>query len=275
MRRPPELRARYGDWALVTGASAGIGAAFARALAREGISVVLVARREARLRELAAELVREHGVDTRVVAADLGAPEGVDAVVAAVADLDVAMLVNNAGVGYAGTFARQDPERLREMIELNCTAPVLLTRRLLERMLARGRGAVIVVASVAGRQPVPLHALYSATKAFDLVFGEAIWVELREQGVDVLALQPGPVATEFEQVAGERRAASLPEERPDDCVRHALFALGKRPLGRVGYVVDVGDGEREPLPSARGHGVHHARLHGEADSGRDALTRQP
>jgi len=134
--KPPELRARYGEWALVTGASAGIGAAFARALAREGISVALVARREARLRELAAELVREHGVDTRVVAADLGAPGGVDAVVAAVSDLDIAMLVNNAGVGYAGKLAKQNPERLREMIELNCTAPVLLTRRLLAQTLA-------------------------------------------------------------------------------------------------------------------------------------------
>jgi hypothetical protein len=227
--RPRPLSERYGEWALVTGASAGIGTAFAHALAREGHSVALVARREQRLRELAAELEREHGVRTRVIAADLATPDGIDKVAAAAAEIDLGVLVNNAGVGYAGAFHKQDLAKVRELIDLNCTAPVLLTHRVLQQMLPRGRGAVIVVASVAGRQPVPLHAVYSATKAFDLLFGESLWVELREHGIDVIVLQPGPVASEFEEVAGERRPPSVLDERPEDCVRFALTALGKRP----------------------------------------------
>jgi hypothetical protein len=227
--KSPALRERYGEWAVVTGASAGIGAAFARAFAREGMSVFLVARREDRLRELAAELSRDHGVQTRVLAADLSTRGGMEAVATAMRELEVAILVSNAGAGYAGSFHKQDLERLREIVELNCTASVVLTHRALEGMLARGRGAVIVVASVAGRQPVPLHAVYAATKAFDLFFGEALWVEQREHGIDILTLLPGPVASEFEEVAGESRAQTVVDELPENCVRHALAALGKRP----------------------------------------------
>ena len=227
-RRPP-LKDRYGKWALITGASAGIGMEFARALAREGFSCALVARREDRLRELAREIETNGGIETRVIAADLSRPDGVDQVVSAVADLEVGLLVNNAGVGYAGAFERQDPERLRSMIELNCIAPVVLTRRLLDPMIERRRGAVIVVGSVAGRQPVPLHGVYSATKAFDILFGESLWVELRGRGVDVTVLQPGPVATEFEEVAGERRSDPSIDEPPADCVRYAIDALGRQP----------------------------------------------
>src|SRR5262245_25400358 len=202
--RPP-LRERYGEWALVTGASAGIGVEFARAFAREGVSCVLSARREDRLRELAAELEKDHQVATRVVPVDLAAPDGADRLASAVADLDLAILVNNAGFGLAGRFDRCDPKRLREMLQVNCMAPVALTALALPRMLERGRGAVIITGSVAGRQALPLHGVYAATKAFDLLFGEALSVELREHGIDVLVLEPGPTETEFQQVAREDR----------------------------------------------------------------------
>jgi len=227
--KPLALRERYGPWALVTGASAGLGAAFARALAREGMSVVLVARRAERLEVLADELRQTCGVDARVIAADLSSVEEIERVARETSELDVAMLVNNAGVGYAGLFDKQVPQRLGTMIALNCTAPVLLTHHVLPRMLERRRGAVVVVASVAGRQPVPLHAVYSATKAFDLLFGEALWAEVRDRGVDVIVVQPGPVATEFEEVAGERRPEPASDERPQDCVQVALEALGHTP----------------------------------------------
>jgi short-subunit dehydrogenase len=221
------LRERYGEWAVVTGASAGIGAEFARQLARDGMSVVLAARREDRLRELAADIEREHPVKTRVVAADLSRPEQVDALADAVRDLDVALLVNNAGFGYQGRFDRQDQGRLLEMVALNCAAPVHLTHRLLPQLTSRyGRSAVIVTGSVAGRQPLPLHAVYAATKAFDLLFGEALSVELRDRGVDVLVLEPGPTDTEFQAEAGE-----IPHhgEPVADVVRTALDALGRQP----------------------------------------------
>ena len=149
----------------MTGASAGIGAEFARALARDGLSVVLTARREERLRELASELEKTYHVATRVVAEDLADPAGAGRVADAVADLEIAVLVNNAGFGASGRFDKLDPERLREMVTLNCLAPVLLTHRLLPGMLARGRGAIVITGSVAGRQGLPLHGVYSATKA--------------------------------------------------------------------------------------------------------------
>jgi NADP-dependent 3-hydroxy acid dehydrogenase YdfG len=177
------LRERYGEWALVTGASSGIGAAFARALAREGCSVVLSARRGERLEALAAEIAKECAVATRVVAVDLASPEGATQLVAAVEDLEIAVLVNNAGFGYAGRFERRDEQRLVEMIQVHCTAPLVLTHRLLPKMRSRGRGAVVFTGSLAAKQPMPLHATYAATKAFvELLGGSA---ELRGSGVDV------------------------------------------------------------------------------------------
>lgn len=222
----PSLRERYGEWALVTGASSGIGAAFARAFAREGVSCVLSARREDRLRELASELEKNHQVATRVVVADLAAPDGADRLAAAVADLDLALLVNNAGFGLAGRFDRCDAQRLREMVQVNCVAPVVLTAKLLPRLLERGRGAIVITGSVAGRQPIPLHGVYSATKAFDLLFGEALAVELRDRGIDVLVLEPGPTETEFQQVA---REIVHPGEPATSVVETALDALGRQP----------------------------------------------
>ena len=221
--RPP-LRERYGDWALVTGASAGIGAEFARALARDGLSVVLTARRAEKLRALASELEKTYHIATRVVAADLADPAGPGRVADAVADLEMAVLVNNAGFGASGRFEKLAPERLREMVQLNCLAPVLLSHRLLPGMLARGRGAIVITGSIAGRQGLPLHGVYSATKAFDLLFGESLAVELEDQGIDVLVLEPGSTETEFQQVANETPHAG---ESAAAVVAVALEALGR------------------------------------------------
>ena len=230
--RPP-LRERYGEWALVTGASAGIGAEFARALARDGLSLVLTARREDRLAELARELETNHRVATRVIAADLSRSEDVDRLAAAVSDLDVAVLVNNAGVGYSGAFAKQDTERLRAMVEVNCAAPVRLTSRLLPALLAReGKSAIVFSGSIAGRQPLPLHGLYGATKAFDLLLGEALAVELRGAGIDVLVLEPGVTETEFQQGAGQ---LAHPGDPVEGVVATALDALGRRPAVIPGW----------------------------------------
>jgi short-subunit dehydrogenase len=223
--RPP-LRERYGDWALVTGASAGIGAAFARAFAREGVSCVLTARREDRLRELAAELESRHGVKTRVVGVDLAEPGGAEELLRGVADLEIAILVNNAGFGGAGRFDKLDASWLRRMVELNCAVPVALTRALLPPMRERGRGAVVFVGSVAGCQPLPLHSLYAATKSFDNLLGEALWAEYRGSGVDCLSLLPGPTETEFQAIA---RELPHPGEPPERVVENALAALGRQP----------------------------------------------
>ena len=219
------LRERYGDWALVTGASAGIGAAFARALARDGISLVLTARRGDRLATLAEELEKTYQIETRVVALDLSRPDAADTLAEAVADLPIAILVNNAGFGYAGRFDKLEPDRLRDMVNLNCLAPTLLTRRLLPGMQQRGKGAVVFTSSIAGRQPLPLHQVYAATKAFDSQLGEALFIELREHGIDVGVIEPGTTETEFQQAAGEIEHAG---EAPEDVVALALETLGRR-----------------------------------------------
>jgi hypothetical protein len=224
---PPEsLRQRYGEWALVTGASSGIGAAFARALARDGVSCVLTARREDRLRSLADELEKRHQVATRVVALDLGVRDGADRLAEAVSDLEIGILVNNAGFGNAGCFEKQDRERIRAMVELNCMAPAVLTAGLLPGMCERGRGALIIVGSIAGSQPLPLHALYSGTKAFANLLGEALWAELQGSGVDCLAVLPGTTETEFQAVSGELPHAG---ESAEVVVAKSLDALGRKP----------------------------------------------
>ena len=224
--RPAPMRARYGQWALVTGASAGIGAAFARALARDGMSCVLTARRADRLHALASELAAQHGIATRVVVADLADPAATESLLEAIADLQIDVFINNAGFGYAGRFDKQDPARLRDMVQVNCVAPVVLASALLPGMRTRGRGAMIVTGSVAGRQPLPRHAIYSASKAFDLHFGEALWAELRGTGVDVLVLEPGATESEFRDVAGETREVGTPAI---DVVALAFEALGRQP----------------------------------------------
>jgi short-subunit dehydrogenase len=225
-RPQPPLSERYGGWAVVTGASAGIGAEFARAFAADGLPVVLAARREDRLKELAVELERDHGVETRTVGVDLATQGGADQLAEAVSDLDVGVVVNNAGFGYAGAFAKLDAARMRDMIQLNCLAPVVLTSHLLPKLQERGRGAVIVVGSVAGNQPLPLHGVYSATKGFDRLFGESLWGELRGTGIDALVLEPGSTTSEFHDVAGELPHAGAPAK---DVVRTALDALGQQP----------------------------------------------
>jgi short-subunit dehydrogenase len=225
-RQQTPMRDRYGEWALITGASAGIGTEFARALAREKLSCVLTARREDRLHALARDLESTFGVRTRVVAADLSDPAGPDNLIAALADLEIGVLVANAGYGAAGRFDKLDSGRLRRMVQLNCVAPVVLASHVVPAMLRRGRGAVIFTGSIAGVQPVPYNSVYGATKSFDRSLGEAMWAELLGTGVDVLVLEPGPTETEFQDVAGE---TAHPGESPAAVVAVALHALGRQP----------------------------------------------
>jgi hypothetical protein len=228
----PRMGERFPGHALVTGASSGIGEGFARALAREGMPVVLAARRGDRLRALAARIEAEHGVATRVVEVDLARPDGAGALADAVADLAIDVLVNNAGIGDAGRFDTRDEARLLELVQLNCAAPLVLTRRLLPAMRARGRGAVVLTGSLAAKQPMPLHATYAASKAFVGHLGEALWAEALGTGVDVVVVEPGTTDTEFQAVAGEVAHAGEPVER---VVAAALDALGRQPSVGVGW----------------------------------------
>ncbi len=189
--------------ALVTGASAGIGADIARELAKRGQGVTLAARREDRLRELADELTSEHGVKVEVIAADLSEPAGRERLVKEIqeADLTVEVLINNAGFGSAGLFHGLDQDAERRMVRTNIDALHDLTSEYIPAMVGRGRGAVLNVASVAGFQPLPRQATYGATKAFVLSFSQALHDDLRDTGVTVTVLCPGATKTEFMAVA--------------------------------------------------------------------------
>jgi short-subunit dehydrogenase len=224
-----DWRDRYGPWALVTGASAGLGAEFVRQLAAEGLNIVLVARRADRMEALADRVSDAHGVRTRVLQLDLTGHDACARVGEGTRDLEVGLLVNNAGYGLSGAYHVCDPGRQAKMAVLNCVVPVLLTNHFLPAMLDRGRGGIIFLASTAAFQATPYFAAYGATKTFNLMLGEALWKECRPQGVDVLALSPGFTKTEFSQVAGIRDAGAFREATPEPVVSAALKSLGKRP----------------------------------------------
>jgi len=189
---------------LITGASAGIGAELARGLAGHGHGVTLVARRQERLRDLAAEIADGHDVRAEVVTADVSDAKGRRRLIAAVEErgLTVEVLVNNAGFGSGGRFTRLDAEKETEMVRTNCEAVVALTRHYLPQMADRGQGAVLNLASLIAFQPVPFQATYGASKAFVLSFTDALHEEMRGTGVTVTAACPGPVRTEFGEAGG-------------------------------------------------------------------------
>ena len=207
--------------ALITGASSGLGAEYAKIFAGDKHDVILVARRRDRLEALAAELVKAHGVKAHVIDADLSAPGGTARVVGEVKRLgvEVEFLVNNAGFGSSGAFAAMDAGRELEEIQVNIAALVALTRALLPQMIARGHGRVLNVGSTAGFQPGPFMAVYYASKAFVNSFTEALAYELRGTGVTATVSCPGATATEFSTVAGNDKSR--------------LFKMGAAPASAV------------------------------------------
>jgi uncharacterized protein len=190
--------------ALVTGASAGIGAAIATELASRGHNLVLVARRKKQLDQLATALATEHGVRAETISCDLGKAAPRARLAGRIADLGltVEILVNNAGFATNGPFHESDPERELEQVRVLVEAVVALSSAFIPAMVERGRGAVLNVASTAGMQPLPYSAGYSAAKAYVLTFSEALHQELKGPGVTVTVLAPGPVATEFWEISG-------------------------------------------------------------------------
>lgn len=216
-------------WALVTGASAGIGWALAQQLAAGGANLVLTARRVDRLQKLAADLTVRHGIQAEVFAADLARPETPAAIHAFTEGqrLEIGLLVNNAGFGVFGYTQEIDASRLMDMIQLNCSAVVRLTRIYLPRMVERRAGDILIVASTAAFQPVPFIAAYAATKAFDLIFAEGLAEEVRGFGVRVCALCPGSTNTEFQQVAHQPDRAFRFAETAEKVARVGLEGLAQ------------------------------------------------
>jgi uncharacterized protein len=219
--------------ALVTGASSGIGADLARELAARGHGVVLVARRADRLEALASELRSTKGVRAEALACDLTDPDAIAALPGRIEELGLTIdiLVNNAGYGSAGQFVDLDKQAETDMVRLNCEAVVALSGIYAPAMAERGSGAILILASSAGMQPIPAQATYAASKAFALHFGEALHTELSDLGVAVTTVCPGPIATEFAERAGLTEAfegvPSFARVSPQDCARLSIEGLAK------------------------------------------------
>ncbi|GAA1846462.1 SDR family NAD(P)-dependent oxidoreductase [Agromyces salentinus] len=211
---------------LVTGASSGIGAAFARALAARGSDLVLVARRQDRLRTLAEELRARNGIRVEVVPADLSRP-GIGAELRALTG-PVDLLVNSAGFATHGPLTESDDARMEREIDVDVRALVSMTRAYLPDQIAARHGGIVNVASTAGFQPVPGMAVYGAAKAFVRSFTEAVWHEARPNGVKVLSLSPGSTRTEFFEIVGTESAAVGRFQSADTVVNIALRALDAR-----------------------------------------------
>ena len=225
--------------ALITGASSGLGAVYARQLAAQGYNLVLVARREERLAALAAELEERHGVSAQALAADLSTPDGIERVEERIARLEaVDMLVNNAGFGFPGKFAESDLARHLDMIHVHVTASVRLCRAALPGMIARRRGRIINVASLSAFVPAG-HATYTATKTYLVAFSETLQIELYGTGVRVQALCPGFTYTEFHdtpELAPSFDRAQIPRLMWMPAEKVVALSLKALERGRVAYI---------------------------------------
>jgi uncharacterized protein len=235
---------RYGPWALVTGASDGIGREMALRLGTSGFNLVLVARRRERLEQLAAELGKLGG-KARIVAADLSQPEGVGQVIQATNDLEVGLLVAAAGFGTSGNFIEADLPTELEMLEVNCHAVLALCQPLARRFVAQKRGGMVLMGSLVAFQGVPRAAHYAATKAYIQTLAEGLQRELAPLGVDVLASAPGPVETGFARRANMRMNMAL---TPREVARTTLAALGRKGTVRPGMLSVVLEAALAPLP---------------------------
>lgn len=223
-RRRERLRARYGPWAVVTGASSGIGRELALRLAEAGLNLVLVARRGEVLEDMMADLTLRHGIEAQAISTDLAHDAGVAVVETHTADLDVGLLIAAAGFGTSGSFLDSALDQELAMLAVNCRALMMLSRHFGQRFAKRGRGGMILMSSIVGFQGMPNAAHYAATKAYVQALAEALHVELAPLGIDVLASAPGPTNSGFAARARMRMGAAL---SPADVAQPTLDALGR------------------------------------------------
>ena len=244
-RRRERWRAQYGPWAVVTGASDGIGREMARRLAEAGLHLVLVARRRGVLDGLATELTARHGIETRVIAIDLAHEVAPATVATGTDDLDVGLLIAAAGFGTSGRLIDAPLARELEMVDVNCRALLALSLHFGQRFAARGRGGLVLMSSIVGFQGVPYAAHYAATKAYVQSLAEGLHGELAPLGVDVVASAPGPTHSGFAARAGMRLGMAL---TPRDVAQATLDALGSRTTVRPGWLSKFLAGALLPLP---------------------------
>ncbi len=220
---------KYGPVALVTGASSGIGAGFAEELAKRGLNLVLSARRVDRMEALKARLEAEHGVAVRIVASDFTRPDAASQLLGAIADLDLGLVVSNAGFGAKGWFEKIDPAVMADMLMVNCHAQMQLAHGALPHLKARGQGGLLLVSSVEGLMGGPFSTAYAATKALVVALGEGLWGESQGSGVDVLTLTPGATESEAAARQGFDPAKMQNVQPARECAALALDNLANGP----------------------------------------------
>jgi short-subunit dehydrogenase len=244
------LRERYGPWGLVAGAAVGLGAAWARELARRGLDLLLLDRDADALDALVEAITATSRVSVAAVTVDLARRDLADALRPHLASRDVGLLVCNAALGTVAPFLDLDPEHIQVMLDVNCGAPLRLARLLSPAMVARGRGGLVFMSSLSGNVGSAQLAVYAATKACLLVAADALWAELGPRGVDVLAVQPGSTRTPgwlSSQPAADG-GMGLPVMEPDEVVREALAALGSEPVVVPGELNRQGAAALAALP---------------------------
>lgn len=238
----PEFHQRYGPWAVVAGASEGLGQAWSHLLAERGLNLVTLARRAEPLERDAELIRRRYRVEVKPVAIDLGSRELAPAFETATAGLDIGLLVYNAGYWVIAEFMTTSLEDHLRMLDVNCRGPLTLARQLAPRLQSRGRGGVVLMSSMSGFQGAALLSTYAATKAFDTVLAEGLWAELRTQGVNVLACAAGAMATPgFYQVTPRDKQDKALPMRPEAVAREALEALGRKPTHVAGWAPRLAD----------------------------------
>jgi short-subunit dehydrogenase len=236
---------KYGQWAVVTGASDGIGKAFAELLAQAGFNLVVAARRKDVLAGVAKDLSARHGVEVRPITCDLDSPEGVTLLQDATKELNAGLLVAAAGFGTSGPFLSSDLNAELGMIDVNCRAVAALAYEFGNRFVRRGGGGIVLLSSLVAFQGVPRAANYAATKAYVQTFAEGLGRELSDSGVDVLAVAPGPVQSGFGQRANMQMGIA---QTPAEVARGALRALGTRGTVRPGFLAQFLELSLKPLP---------------------------
>jgi len=225
---------KYGPAAIVTGASSGIGNSFAKLLASEGFDLLLPARRIHRLTQLAKELESDYGVSVTPLEADLNDMTVVDKIFEIAADMDVGLLINNAGFRDAGPYQEVDIARAASMIDVNDKLPVLLTHRMIPGLLARGKGGILFTGSIEANMGFPFSCVYAATKAFIRSLGEGLWGELQNKNINVLVMEPGSTDTENYARQGMDASESDSVWHPDDVARMGLENIANGPILPVG-----------------------------------------
>lgn len=222
------FKEKYGPWALVTGASSGIGKEFAVQLARAGLHVVLHGRNLEALDALSSKLRAAYGVQTRIVLADLDIATAWEKIVEETRDLEISLLINNAGYILAGGTLASSPQKEIAMFNANCLAPLALAQHFAPQFARAGRGGIIFTSSIASFVASPFWTQYAATKGYELLLAEAMGAELKPLGVDVQALCPGPVKTNIFKRSGSKIRATFFHLTPEAVVRESLDKLGRK-----------------------------------------------